>query len=244
MLVSQVNYTSMVANIRNTSKVMTRLTLGIFVSFIGAVLTLPSSAPIYPAQNSLPRLLQGQIFFFTLNAFTLGIVFQIITYMQFGSRKQSYSQTKGIGQNLSSESRSKSDSSQLQHNINSPPSDPGSSGSWNSEDKSKRRAERVRFASQPELSEHTKNLHDPRTKPPLPSAGAQPFVPIILATLRPPPNSSRHSSHQSAFQKAQRSLSNKNSDDATLHEGCCVRGTAVMDMGGWGSQRRRLQICG
>jgi hypothetical protein len=99
MLAAQSNYTSMVANIRNTSKTMTRLAFGILVGFGGCTLTLQSSAPLYPAQNSLPRVLQGQIPFFTLNACSLGIVFHIVAYMRYSGHKQSSSQVKFVDHN-------------------------------------------------------------------------------------------------------------------------------------------------
>jgi hypothetical protein len=220
VLASQVDFTSIVANIRNTSKAMTRLILGIVVSFVGIMLTFPSSAPIYPAQNSLPRFLQGQIFFFTANAFMLGIVFHIVAYMRFGGRKQSSHQN--ISSELTSEFRS--------------------SESWADEDKgdnTKRKSERVRFASQPELSDGTKNFQDLRKHSSLPSAGAQPFVPIILTTLQPRSKSGRNSSHQSAAaQKANRAVSTETNDEslpqgrrAKSRRGCRVSGRSVMDMG-------------
>jgi hypothetical protein len=233
MLASQVNYTSIVANIRNTSKAMTRLNFGIVASFVGAALTVPSSAPIYPAQNSLPRLLQGQIFFFTANACTLGIAFHIVAYMRCGGRKQPSHEIKVNGQNLSNESSSRSNSSQLRYSSNSRSSlqGPRSSGSWASEeDAAKRRARRVRFSQQPELSENAKNLQDSIKYPLLPSAGAQPFMPVILATLQPS-NSGKNSSQQSAAQNAERTSPNESSDDV-ISQGCCrVSCTAVMDMG-------------
>jgi hypothetical protein len=217
MFAAQVDYTSMVANIRSTSKVMTRLTLGVVVSFVGCALTFPSSVPMYPAQNSLPRVLQGQISYFAANACALGIVFHIVAYMQYGGRKQPSYQIKPNDQKSSIESRSKSDSSQLQHRISPLTSISGSSGSA-----AKRRSGRVRFASQPELNENSKNLQDLMKRPSLPSAGAQPFVPIILATLQPSSTSGRSRAERAPASKYR---------DGLISEGCCVSGTAVMDMG-------------
>jgi hypothetical protein len=177
---------------------MTRLIFGLVVSFGGIMLTYPSSAPIYPAQNSLPRFLQGQIFFFTANAFMLGVVFHIVAYMRCGGRKQPSHQN--ISSELTSESRS--------------------SGSWMTEDKGDAaRSERVR--------------QDLRKKYSLPSAGAQPFVRIILTTLQGPAKSSRNSSHQSGAQEAERTTpSNENNDGVISSQECCrASGTVVMDMG-------------
>jgi hypothetical protein len=48
--------------------------------------------------------------------------------------------------------------------------------------------------------------------------GAQPFVPIVLATLQPSPNS--------------RETSPSENNEIAISQGCRVKGTAVMDMGG------------
>jgi len=75
-------------NIRITSQAMTRLTLGMSVSCIGATLTTPAPIAIYDAQNSLPRILQGQIFVFFIQQCGIGINNLIVEYMRYGISKR------------------------------------------------------------------------------------------------------------------------------------------------------------
>mmetsp|Transcript_19542 Transcript_19542/g.33040 ORF Transcript_19542/g.33040 Transcript_19542/m.33040 type:complete len:555 (+) Transcript_19542:127-1791(+) len=75
-------------NIRITSQAMTRLTLGMSVSFIGGALTLTSPDPLYPTQNSLPRICQAQVFFFMAQMCVLGVNNLIVEYMRYGSSKR------------------------------------------------------------------------------------------------------------------------------------------------------------
>jgi len=83
-----VDIAQIAANIRITSQAMTRLTLGMSVSCIGATLTTPAPIAIYDAQNSLPRILQGQIFVFFIQQCGIGINNLIVEYMRYGISKR------------------------------------------------------------------------------------------------------------------------------------------------------------
>ena len=67
---------------------MTRLTLGMSVSLIGAALTVTSADPLYPTQNSLPRIFQAQIGFFMAQTCGLGVNTLIVEYLRYGSNKR------------------------------------------------------------------------------------------------------------------------------------------------------------
>jgi len=93
--VSQVNLTArlidiaqIAENIRVTSQAMTRLTLGMSASCIGAALTFPSPRSLYDTQNSLPRIFQAQIFFFVVQICMFGVNNLIVEYLRYGSSKR------------------------------------------------------------------------------------------------------------------------------------------------------------
>ena len=67
---------------------MTRLTLGMSVSFIGAALTTTSPRPYYDDQNSLPRILQAQLLWFIIQQCGLGVNNLIVEYLRYGSSKR------------------------------------------------------------------------------------------------------------------------------------------------------------
>jgi len=66
---------------------MTRLMVVFSLSFVGLGLTHPSGTPVHAAQNSLPRVFQGQFFYFAINACFLGVNQQIVEYIRYGRRK-------------------------------------------------------------------------------------------------------------------------------------------------------------
>jgi len=81
----EVGIAQIAQKIRKTSQIMTRLSFGMSAGFIGLYLTIISNSPVLPCQNALPRVLQGQLFYFLAQGCGLGVNQLIVEYMQHGS---------------------------------------------------------------------------------------------------------------------------------------------------------------